>query len=190
MSRPGRQRLGCQRKEPPVVPGSDPTLTAQQEDAIVALLNEPTLARAAKAAGVGERSLQKWMKEPGFLARYRELRRQAFEQAVAMSQRYSVLAVQTLAQVMASPSAAPQSKVAAAVAMLRFGRDGIEIEDLEQRIEALEAQAVPEVSFESPGVHNATTRELGLMLDGASAEGLGTAAEPAANPGNARGVEP
>ena len=44
----------------------------------------------------------------------------------------------TLAQVMMDQSAPHHAKVAAATTILRFGREGIELDDLAARVEALE----------------------------------------------------
>ena len=116
-------------------------LTAPQERAIIALLNEQTVGRAAAAAGVGQRTLHRWLKEPTFARAYREARREAFGQAIALTQRYAPLAVNTLAHVMMDNDAPSSSKVAAATTILRFGREGIELDDLTARIEALEETA-------------------------------------------------
>ncbi len=118
-------------------------LTAPQERAIIALLNEQTVGRAANAAEVGQRTLYRWLKEPTFSRAYREARREAFGQAIALTQRYAPLAVNTLAQVMMDDGAPTSSKVAAATTILRFGREGIELDDLGARVEALE-QAAPQ----------------------------------------------
>ncbi len=118
-------------------------VTVKQEGAIVALLNEQTVARAAKAARVGERTLYRWLREPAFSRAYRQARRDAFGQAIALTQRYAPLAVNTLAQVMMDAHAPSSSKVAAATTILRFGREGIELDDLGARVEALE-QAAPQ----------------------------------------------
>ena len=71
-------------------------LTVKQEGAIVALLNEQSVARAATAARVGERTLYRWLREPAFSRAYRQARRDAFGQAIALTQRYAPLAVNTL----------------------------------------------------------------------------------------------
>ncbi len=118
-------------------------VTAKQERAVVALLNEQTVARAASAARVGERTLYRWLREPAFSRAYRQARRDAFGQAIALTQRYAPLAVNTLAQVMMDAHAPSSSKVAAATTILRFGREGIELDDLGARVEALE-QAAPQ----------------------------------------------
>jgi hypothetical protein len=115
-----------------------PGLTPGQETAITALLNESTLKQAAERAGIGERTLHRWMDDPLFMNAYRKARRMAFGHAIALSQRYAAMAVQTLAKVMTDPAAAHSSKVAAATAVLKFGRDAIELDDLAERVDALE----------------------------------------------------
>ena len=109
-----------------------------QEKAIVCLINEPTIRRAAQAAGIGERTLHRWMQQRDFLASYRAARRAAFTQAISVTQHYAAAAVHTLAQIMADRAAPPAARVAAATAVLKFSRDSIEIDDIAQRVEALE----------------------------------------------------
>ncbi len=118
-------------------------LTPPQERAIIALLNEQTVGRAAAAAKVGQRTLYRWLRDPTFSRAYRQARRDAFGQAIALTQRYAPLAVNTLAQVMMDDQAPSSSKVTAATTILRFGREGIELDDLGARVEALE-QAAPQ----------------------------------------------
>ena len=114
-------------------------LNKRQEIAIVALLNEPTLSRAAATAGVGERTLNRWLSMPAFRRAYHEARRHAFSHAIAMTHKYAPVAVATLTKVMGDAAAPASAKVAAATAMLRFGREGIELDDLAARVDALEA---------------------------------------------------
>ncbi|MBX3404599.1 MAG: hypothetical protein KF699_14400, partial [Phycisphaeraceae bacterium] len=115
-----------------------PGLSHKQEQAILALLAEPTVARAAKVAKVGVRTLHRWLREEAFGKAYRLARRESFAQAVSLTQRYAALAVQTLAKVMSDDSAPVASRVAAATSMLKFARDSIELDDLADRVEALE----------------------------------------------------
>jgi hypothetical protein len=107
----------------------------------VALLNEQTVGRAATAARVGERTLYRWLDKPAFARAYRKARREAFGQAIALTQRYAPVAVNTLVQIMMDDAAPASSKVAAATTLLRFGREGIELDDLAARVEALEEAA-------------------------------------------------
>lgn len=116
-------------------------LTPRQERAIGFLLVEPSIARAATAAGVGERTLHRWLDDPPFARAYRAARRRAFEQAVAMTHRYATLAVQSLARIIADNAAPASARVAAATSVLRFAREGIELDDILERVESLEAAA-------------------------------------------------
>lgn len=113
-------------------------LSPAQEQALVALLNEPTVLKAAQVCGVGERTIHRWLDEPDFSAAYRKARREVFAQAVALSGRYASLAVHTLAQVMADKAAPVSARVSAASSMLKFARESIEMDDLAVRLEALE----------------------------------------------------
>lgn len=115
-------------------------LSARQESAIAALMNEPNVLKAAKACKVGHRTLHRWLHEPIFQRAYREVRREAFGQAVSFTQRYAPLAVQTLAKIMLDSASNQAVKVTAASALLRFGRESIELDDLLARIEHLEAK--------------------------------------------------
>ena len=52
-----------------------PELDPKQEIALTALMNDPNIKRAAEAAGVGERTLHRWLDEPAFIAAFRRARR-------------------------------------------------------------------------------------------------------------------
>src|SRR3954471_9555892 len=116
-------------------------LSPEQEQAVVALLNEQSVSKAAKACNVTERTLYNWLDLPGFKSAYRRARREAFSQAIALSQRYAPIAVNTLAKVMTDPQAPPQAKVSAATTLLKFGREGLELDDIAERVEILEQAA-------------------------------------------------
>jgi|GEM_PF-4339829 len=75
-------------------------LSPEQNRALAALLAEPTIARAAAVSGVSERTIYRWLDEPEFSTAFRKARREAFKQAVALTQKYAPMAVQTLAKVM------------------------------------------------------------------------------------------
>jgi hypothetical protein len=125
------------------VNGVPRALKPTQERAIVALLAEPSVAAAARAANVGLRTLHQWLRDREFVREYREARRQAFGHAISMTQRYAPMAVNTLAKVMADPQAPFTAKVAAAAALLKFGRESIELDELVERVENLEGGPPP-----------------------------------------------
>ena len=126
--------------DPPAF-GAEDGLTPRQGRAVEALLREPTAARAAAAVGVNQRTLRRWSVTPAFRNALLRARREAFGQAVGLTQRYAPVAVATLVRVMNDPAAAPSAKVTAAAVLLKFGREGVELDDLAARLDDLERQA-------------------------------------------------
>lgn len=59
--------------------GEKPSRT--EDRAILALLAEPTLERAAKKCGIGVTTLKWWLQEPAFQRQYCETRRTVFKTA-------------------------------------------------------------------------------------------------------------
>jgi len=116
-------------------------LSDKQSEALVALLHEPTVARAATMIGVHERTLRRWLEERAFKKAYHTARREAFGHAVGLLQRYAPVAVNTMVKVMTADKTPPGVKVAAAAMLLKFGREGIELDDLAARVELLEQAA-------------------------------------------------
>ena len=134
-----------------VAAGGYAGLTPRQGQAVEAMLREPTVARAAAAAGVNERTLRRWLAEPGFRAALLAARREAFGQAIGLTQRYAPVAVATLVKVMNDAGAAASARVTAAGVLLRLGREGIELDDLADRVAALErAAAMPVATVVTP----------------------------------------
>jgi pantoate kinase len=131
----------CFRKGSHAMADSKKTLTHKQLRTIVALVTEPSIPKAAEVAKVGQRTIYDWMKQPEFKAALREARRESFTQAVSLAQRYAPLAMTTLAKVIADTSVAAHARVSAAIGILRFGREAIELDDLAGRIELLEQSA-------------------------------------------------
>src|SRR5258708_7357933 len=72
----------------------------EKEEAIAALLTQPSVEHAARSIGVSTRTLLRWLKVPEFQTAYRQARRAAFSQSVARLQQASGAAVSTLLKVM------------------------------------------------------------------------------------------
>ncbi len=66
--------------------------------------------------------------------------REAFSMSIAMTQRYAAVAVNNLAKIMNDPSSNNTARVSAAVALLRYGRESIELDDLAARVDQLEEE--------------------------------------------------
>ena len=119
--------------------GHGSKLGRKQEDAIAALLTQRNIDEAAKAAGVGTRTLLRWIKIPEFDAAYREARRQAYGQSISRLQQGSTAAATTLLKVMVDVATPASTRVRAAEAVLSHAAKAIEIEDLDARLRELEA---------------------------------------------------
>jgi hypothetical protein len=115
-------------------------LTRKQEALISALLTAPSLAAAAQHAGLSEVTAWRWLKDATFQAAYREARRAVVQHAITQVQQATGAAVETLRSVMQDPEAPASAKVSAAKTILDTAVKAIELEDLEQRIVALETQ--------------------------------------------------
>ena len=115
----------------------------KQECAIAALLVAPSVTAAAQQIGVNENTLLRWLKDAAFQSAYRDARRAVVQHAIAQVQQATGEAVETLRNVMQDPAAPASARVSAAKAMLETALKGIDIDDLEVRLAALEALGTP-----------------------------------------------
>jgi nitrate reductase alpha subunit len=115
-------------------------LSRKQELAIAALLTCSAITDAAKQCSIGEVTLHRWLKDATFQTAYREARRQVVQQAIVQIQQATGEAVETLRKVMQAADAPASAKVSAAKTILDTAVKAIELEDLEQRIVALETE--------------------------------------------------
>ena len=118
--------------------------TRKKEEAIAALLTQRTIEEAARTAGIGTRTLMRWLQIPEFQVAYRDARRDAFSQTSARLQQASVAAVSTLLKIMVDPKAPASTRVRAADSVLNHTKHAIEIEDVQARVEDLEWAAKEE----------------------------------------------
>jgi hypothetical protein len=114
-------------------------VSVRQGRAIEALLAGVTILRAAEAAGVNERTVRTWLKRHRFRLALFDARREAFAQAIGLTQKFAPNAIGVLAKVMNDPASGPTAKVMAATALLKFGRESLELDDVNVRVEQLEA---------------------------------------------------
>jgi hypothetical protein len=116
--------------------GHGERMSRKREQALAALLMHPTIAAAATAAGVNERTLREWLREPGFKAAYAEARAEVLERTVARLLRASESAVRTLEAALDAEKTA--DAVRAARIILEIAVKGTAELDLEARLAALE----------------------------------------------------
>jgi hypothetical protein len=111
------------------------------EDAIAALLSQRNVDEAARSAGIGTRTLLRWMKDPEFDAAFRAARRAAFGQTTARLQQGSSAAATILMKLMLDANTPASTRVRAAEIIVNHAGKAIEIEDIEARVSELEQAA-------------------------------------------------
>jgi hypothetical protein len=111
------------------------------EDAIAALLSQRNVDEAARSAGIGTRTLLRWMKDPEFDAAFRAARRAAFGQTTARLQQGSSAAATILMKLMLDTNTPASTRVRAAEIIVSHAGKAIEIEDIEARVAELERAA-------------------------------------------------
>jgi len=117
--------------------GHGEKLSRKAEAAIVALLAHPTIPEAAKAAGVSETTLWRWLQKDDFRKKYRGAQDKVFDGALGSLQGATTEAVNCLRRNLACGNAS--AEVQAAKTILVYTLKAREFFDYENRIAALEA---------------------------------------------------
>jgi DNA-binding MurR/RpiR family transcriptional regulator len=114
-------------------------LPGRQEQALAALLNNPTVRDAAKAAQLSEATVYRYMREQPFAARLREARRGLVEQLTTRLQAKSDASAKVLTDIAEDDSKPASVRVAAAKAVIDYTLKAFELGDLSERLKVLEA---------------------------------------------------
>ena len=114
-------------------------LKPKQEKFIISLMSKATTEEAIKDAGINRSTAYKYLRDPEFSNEYRRIRRETMQQVTSKLQNASSIAVETLLDVMADKElSTSSSRVQASRTVLENAYKGIEMDDLQQRIEQLE----------------------------------------------------
>jgi hypothetical protein len=119
--------------------------TSRRDRAILALLENPTLEKAAEVVAVHP-TLRRWLRQPDFHQALQQARHEAFSQSMRRLQQGANPAVVTLFRIMADAGTPASSRVRAAQCVLELCRNNIELEDIEvrwARLESLSSNGVP-----------------------------------------------
>lgn len=116
--------------------GHGDKLNRKQDDAIAALLSTSSIKNAAQTCGVSDATLWRWLQLPQFAAAYRAARRQVVERAISELQSACGEAVETLRRNLHCEH--PASEIRAAQVILEQAIKGVELVDLQERVEKLE----------------------------------------------------
>jgi hypothetical protein len=113
----------------------------KKEEAIAALLSQRTIEDAARVAKVGTNTLLRWLQVAEFRDAYLKARREAVQQAVARLQQATGAAGVTILKLMTDPNVPAAVRLRAAECVFDNAIKGIEREDIEGRLAALEEAA-------------------------------------------------
>ena len=113
----------------------------KMEEAIAALLSSKSVEDAARAIGVNANTLRRWLEVPEFREAYRKARREAVQQSVARMQQATGDASITILKLMTDANVPPAVRLRAAECVFEHAIQGIELEDIEARLAALEQAA-------------------------------------------------
>jgi len=111
-------------------------LRPKQQRAVLALLRERTVSEAAAAAGVGERTLYKWLKLPEFKAALADASRALFADAIDKLRAEAPEAVETIRELRVSAQT-DSVRLRAALAVFDVIAKA-DLEEMTRRLEALE----------------------------------------------------
>lgn len=113
----------------------------KRTQAISALLTNRTLDAAANACGLSKRTLIRWMQEPAFKCDYERAQDELLESTLNALRGSGWDAARVLRSIAGNRKAPYPARVSAARASLETLLRGVEIQDLEKRIRALEEVA-------------------------------------------------
>lgn len=115
-------------------------MTERKEKALASLLTSRTRREAAKAAGISERTLYKYLLEPDFRDAYQATISGIVADVTRQIQNALSPAVDALLEVVTDTEAGAMARITAARTILDFGLRFTEAVDFIQRLEALERE--------------------------------------------------
>jgi len=110
----------------------------RRQQLILAMLQQPTLQKAAASTGISEVTAWRIRQTPEFQREYLQARREAVSQSLARLQQGSGAAASTLFKIMVDPNTPASTRVQAASRILEHAKRAVELEDLELRVHQLE----------------------------------------------------
>jgi hypothetical protein len=113
----------------------------KRDKLIASLLEQPTIAKAAAAVKITERTARTWMNDPEFMRAFRQERRRLIDGTIARLQNRSVLAGYMLVSLLRSENEA--IKLGAIRTLLEYAVKGQDTAEILQRIEELEEKLQP-----------------------------------------------
>jgi hypothetical protein len=117
-------------------------LSEEQQEILAALMSYPTKTAAAKALGISRGALYRQLAEPELKEAYEQLRAAAIADATDSLQTVAAQAVSVLHEIANDPGVVPNVRVSAASKILDTAIKAHELQDVMERLAALEAELV------------------------------------------------
>jgi transposase-like protein len=118
----------------------------RKDRAVLALIEHPTMEKAAEAVGVHPTTLRRWLREPEFQEALRQARREKFSQAMGLLHLGTSAAVAQLLRIMRDPNEKGATQVRAIDCVLNRVAKAMEMEDILARLATMEqklAELIP-----------------------------------------------
>ena len=119
--------------------GNSLKISGKQRKAIAALLSSKSVPEAAAAAGLGERTLYRYMSDPAFRLALADAEGLAIDNATRRLLTMQDLAIDTIAEVLSDSASSAGVKIRAAGQVLDYLLKLRELRNIEQRLVLLEA---------------------------------------------------
>ncbi|MCA1011388.1 hypothetical protein [Halobacillus halophilus] len=113
-------------------------LNKKQELAVMAIITEPTMQKAADKAGITTSTLYRWQQLDSFQEQLHQMKKETVSQATARLRQSMTIAVDTLTEMASNPKTPAVARGSAARTLLEYGMKAHQMEDLQERIERLE----------------------------------------------------
>ena len=104
----------------------------------MALISEPSITKAIEKSGIAQKTAYRYLKDKDFFSEYQKLRQDMIGRTTSLLLQASGRAVEVLYEVADDPEKSPYARVQAAKTILEMAYCGMELEDLQTRIERLE----------------------------------------------------
>jgi len=122
------------------VSGHGEKFSRKKESAIAALLACPTLTEAASSCEIAESTIRRWLKDETFSRRYAEARRRTLETTVNLLRQKALGGVVTLSEISENKQAPATARVSAARSLVELAIKAAELQEISERLDALEAK--------------------------------------------------
>ena len=115
-------------------------MTPNKEKALAALLTQPTQEMAAAEAGIGPRTLRRYLADPEFQEEYKKAFSGLVTEATRQAQQSLSAALSTLREILEDSSQAATARIQASRSLLEYGLRLTEITDILRDLEAAEGE--------------------------------------------------